>query len=107
MAETVAVADLTEIPPGSARAYSVGGRHIAIYHTASGLFATDERCPHRGGPLSEGDLVRDQIVCPWHAWSFDLRTGCNDVDPEVRVAVHEVEVREGRVYVRLMERENG
>ena len=50
---------------------SASGR-IALYHTRSGFFATENTCPHRGGPLGEGDLIGDEIVCPWHLWGFDV-----------------------------------
>ena len=53
----------------------VGAQRIALYHTASGFFATGNTCPHRGGPLGEGDIIGDEIVCPWHLWAFDIATG--------------------------------
>jgi nitrite reductase (NADH) small subunit len=103
MSTLVALINEDEIPAGSARAFDVGGRRIALYRTASGFFATDNQCPHRGGPLAEGDLVGDRIICPWHVWTFDLRTGANDVDPEKCVTTHEVVVESGVVYVRIVE----
>jgi 3-phenylpropionate/trans-cinnamate dioxygenase ferredoxin subunit len=45
--------------------------------------------------------VRDSVTCPWHAWTFDLRTGRSDVDPDKIVATHEVLVRDGTVMIRL------
>ena len=52
------------------------GRRIAVFHTRAGeVFATQAECPHRVGPLADGLLGGTTLVCPLHAWKFDLRTG--------------------------------
>jgi nitrite reductase (NADH) small subunit len=101
MSEFVEVASVTEIPVGRMKAYEVAGRTIAVYHTSSGFFATDNTCPHRGGPLAEGDLIGDEITCPWHLWGFDVRTGMCAGNPEISVCAHEVRIEGERVMVRL------
>lgn len=94
------VGGLDEMPLGRARVVRVGNRDLALCRTARGVFALDNRCPHRGGPLGEGDVLGDELVCPWHFWAFDAATGCM-ADPEgPRVPVHEVRVVEGRLLVR-------
>lgn len=93
-----------ELPVGRCRATDVSGRKIAIYHLDDGWYATDNACPHRGGPLAEGDVIGGEIVCPWHLWSFDLKSGINPGSPEgkpIRVCTHEVRVENGSVMVRL------
>jgi len=99
--ELIEVAKTVEIPLGRSKAYSVNGHTIAIHHTNDGYFATDNTCPHRGGPLAEGDLIGNEITCPWHLWGFDVETGRCPGNPEVRVAVHEVRVVGDCVMVRL------
>lgn len=101
MEEFIEIASTTELPLGRARAINVNGRVIALYHTAQGFFATDNVCPHRGGPLAEGDLIGNEINCPWHLWGFDVATGLCAGNPEIRVAAHEVRVEDERVLVRL------
>jgi nitrite reductase/ring-hydroxylating ferredoxin subunit len=100
MTEFVEIARTTDLPTGRARAYPLGEGRIALYHTAAGFFATDNTCPHRGGPLAEGDLIGNEIVCPWHLWGFDLATGLCPGNPEIQVAVHEVRVEGERILVR-------
>jgi len=95
------VARVTDVPLGRAKAYDVNGRTIALYHTARGFFATDNVCPHRGGPLAEGDLVGNEITCPWHLWGFDVESGLCAGNPEIRVVAHEVRVEGERVLVRV------
>lgn len=92
-----AAGDLLE---GAIRCVEIEGRRIALYHTGDGIFATDERCPHRGGPLAEGELMRNEIICPWHFWSFDIRTGKHPELP-MRVVTHQVKIEAGRILIRL------
>jgi nitrite reductase (NADH) small subunit len=65
-----------QIPLGEGRAFSVGGRRIAVFRTRDGrIFATQAECPHRGGPLADGLVGSATVVCPLHEWRFDLVTG--------------------------------
>jgi len=67
---------IAEIPPGEGRTYKVGAEPIAVFHARGGrVFATQAQCPHRGGPLADGLLGGDVVICPLHAWKFDLKTG--------------------------------
>ena len=99
--EFVEVAKTDEIPVGRVKAVDAGGRTIALYHTRDGFFATDNTCPHRGGPLAQGDLIGNEITCPWHLWGFDVATGACPGNPEIAVAVHEVRIDGDSVLVRV------
>ncbi len=99
--EYIEKAHTYELPQGSVTANDVNGRTIALYHTADGFFATDNTCPHRGGPLAEGDLIGNEINCPWHLWGFDVATGLCPGNSEICVTAHEVRVEEDRIMVRL------
>jgi nitrite reductase (NADH) small subunit len=95
------VAAVGDVPIGRVKAFVAGGRTIALCHTADGFFATDNTCPHRGGPLAEGDLMGNEIVCPWHLWGFDVATGLCAGNPEISITTHQVRVDGERVMVRL------
>jgi len=103
MYEFVEVAHSSELPPGTMKAILVDGRRIVVCHTDAGWFAADGNCPHRGGPLAQGDLVGASITCPWHVWTFDLASGKNDINPEIRLCTHEVREENGSVLVKLTE----
>lgn len=75
MPEFRKVASIGEIPPGTSKKVEVDGKCVALFNIDGELSAIQERCPHRGGPLSEGIVQGGQVTCPWHAWSFNLRTG--------------------------------
>lgn len=101
MPEFVEIAKTADVPPGRTKAYLINGRKIALYHTRDGFFASDNTCPHRGGPLAEGDLIENEITCPWHLWGFDVVTGVCSGNREIAVVTHEVRVEGDRILVKL------
>lgn len=101
MSQLIEIATTGEVPVGRVKAVAVGGKTIALCHTASGFYATDNTCPHRGGPLSEGDLLGNEITCPWHLWGFDVTTGLCVGNPDISVAKYELHIEGDRILVRL------
>ena len=99
--EFIAVANVSDIPVGRVRGYTIADRKIAVYHTARGFFASDNVCPHRGGPLAEGDLIGEEIICPWHLWGFEVATGLCTGNASISVLTHEVKVEGERIMIRL------
>ncbi len=86
------VGTLSSLPPGAVMEAAVGGRTYAICNVEGEIHALEGTCPHRGGPLGQGALHGHMLVCPWHAWEYDCRTGRNDRNPEVRVAKVDVKI---------------
>lgn len=72
----VSLGPIRQIPVGEGREFKVAGRQVAIFHGRSGVvYATQALCPHRQGPLVDGLLGGDVLVCPLHSWRFNLSTG--------------------------------
>jgi nitrite reductase (NADH) small subunit len=82
MAETITRINLgsaAAIPMGQGRCYIVNGQEIAVFRQRDGrLFACENRCPHRQGPLSEGIVGGGRVICPLHARQFNLETGAGE-----------------------------
>jgi nitrite reductase (NADH) small subunit len=98
----VRVCTLDELPVGLGRAFRVGERTIAIFRTrGGGVFAVDNRCPHRNGPLAEGMMAGNAIVCPLHAFRYDGVSGACDQPGACAVESFAVHVRENQVFVML------
>jgi nitrite reductase/ring-hydroxylating ferredoxin subunit len=95
------VAAVADIPDGEGRAFSAGGRLVAVFNCEGELFATDDACPHgQNAKLSMGFVEEGRVECPLHQSCFDLRTGkvlTPPADADVRVYGLKVEV--GRVWV--------
>ena len=53
----------------------VGEQKIAIFNSGGKYYAIENTCPHRGGPLAEGMLAADEVICPWHGSRFNIKTG--------------------------------
>jgi nitrite reductase/ring-hydroxylating ferredoxin subunit len=75
--EFVTVAHLSEVPPGTVMQVQAGERWYALVNVGGVLHALDNNCPHNGGPLAKGTLEGKQLICPWHAWSWDVTSGRN------------------------------
>ena len=67
---------LAQIPRGEGRVFDLSGRRVAVFHARGGaVYATPAACPHRGGPLADGLLGGDTLICPLHGWKFNLASG--------------------------------
>jgi nitrite reductase/ring-hydroxylating ferredoxin subunit len=72
---------------------------VALFNVGGRIFATSNICLHRGGPLGQGMLTDHEVMCPWHAWTWDVRTGENTANPTLRMETYEVKVEDGAVLV--------
>jgi nitrite reductase (NADH) small subunit len=95
----IAAADLE---PGACMEVAVGGRAVALYNVDGRFYATANQCLHRGGPLGQGMLDGTSVMCPWHAWTWNVTSGENTANGELKVASYDVRVEDGQVYVRVM-----
>jgi nitrite reductase/ring-hydroxylating ferredoxin subunit len=99
MAEFVKVASLSELAPGSAKAIEVKGKTIALFNVEGTIYATDNTCLHQGGPLGEGELMGEVVICPWHQWEYDVRTGEMVGNSSVKLATYPVQVEGSDIKV--------
>jgi len=75
VAERVRVGSVAELSALGCMLISGAGHSIAVFAHDGRFFAVDNRCPHKGGPLAEGMLAGDAVVCPLHAFRFEFATG--------------------------------
>jgi nitrite reductase (NADH) small subunit len=99
------VCALADIPRLGARVIERAAEHggnVAVFRTAADrVFALADRCPHKGGPLSQGIVHGDRVACPLHNWNIRLETGAA-VEPDVGCAARfPARVENGRVEVAL------
>ena len=104
MSEFLPVCPVEELPLGAIRVVNIGDREVALVNVEGQIYALENICPHRGGPLGFGDLQGHLLHCPLHAWPFDVRTGRCALNPEARVATFEVQIRGGMILVASRER---
>jgi nitrite reductase/ring-hydroxylating ferredoxin subunit len=100
MPNFVKVAKKSEIADGSAICVEAEGKRIALFNLGGTFYAIDDTCTHQGGPLSEGSVEGEQVVCPWHGARFSIKSGAvcsppaaeNVAKYNVRISGDDVEV---------------
>ena len=91
---------LEEIPAQGARVVKTALGCVAVFRTADdAVFALDNRCPHKGGPLSEGIVHDHKVTCPLHGWVFSLETGAAQGADKGAVATFPARIEGGRVLL--------
>jgi nitrite reductase (NADH) small subunit len=95
--------DVKELADGSGKSVSVGGFSIAVFKINGNFYAMKNECLHRGGPLGEGQLKGQTVVCPWHGWRYDVPTGSLELIPTLGVETFKVEVRGESVFAEIPE----
>jgi len=100
----VPVADEAALEEGQTLRVDAGGTMLALVRSDGQVYAFQEFCTHRYGPLSEGCFEDGQVRCPWHNSQFDLGSGkVTHAPAKVDLKVFETQIREGRIWVRSME----
>ncbi len=96
----VAVGTLEDIPREGARLVKTDAGCIAVFRTVDDkVYALDDRCPHKGGPLSQGIVHGGSVTCPLHNWVFDLATGLAQGADDGAVPVTAARVEDGQVLL--------
>jgi nitrite reductase/ring-hydroxylating ferredoxin subunit len=90
-----------EIPPGTIREFQLNGTTVAIANVDGKLYAINNVCLHRGGPLGEGELAGKIVTCPWHGWTYDVTTGKSTMNPAVGVNCYPIEIKGDDVFVEV------
>jgi nitrite reductase/ring-hydroxylating ferredoxin subunit len=90
-------------PPRGRQAWTFKhqGRSYSVFDVDGELQVTDAACPHHGGPLAEGRIRDGVVTCPWHWYSFELRSGECRTAPGYRLRKYPVVSRDGRLYAEL------
>ena len=90
---------IDDLPTGGRKLFRHYDKRIAIFRTEQAVYAIDNRCPHQGYALLQGDLKEEQLTCAWHNWKFELdQDGFCSFGGEA-VRSYPVEVRGGQVFV--------
>ncbi len=98
--EFVEIAPASELPNGERLFVDIGSKPIVIFNIANQLFAIGDVCTHDDGPLGDGALEGNNIVCPRHGAEFDVRTGqAMQMPAVIDIPAYPVQVREGNIFV--------
>lgn len=99
----IGIANCESIPLREGRVVEIGGREIAVFNLGGRFLAVDNRCPHKAGPLADGIVSANTVVCPLHAWKFDLETGsgANASSSASCVTTYPIRIEHGVLWLQL------
>lgn len=98
----VKIASSEELPgPDQAKEFTVGEKVVCVANVGGTLSAMDNVCIHRGGPLGQGIIEGGKLVCPWHGWQYDPKTGAAVHNPAAKVKVYPIKIEGNDVLVEL------
>jgi nitrite reductase/ring-hydroxylating ferredoxin subunit len=100
------VARVAEIMPWTVIQHTHAGANYAICNVDGDIRALHGTCPHQNGPLYQGMLDEESILCPLHAWKFNTKTGTFDADVNLRIPVYAVRIENGEIFADLPEASN-
>lgn len=83
------------------RRVELGERVLCVGRSGEAYFAVDDLCPHAGGSLADGIVLKQQLICPLHGYAFDVRTGACPDDPRCDIRSYETRVEAGVLQVRV------
>lgn len=101
MSEYTTVAPADALAENSGMCLEVAGREIALFRVGDAFYAVDNECPHSGGPLCDGYLEGNTVMCPWHFWQFDLTNGECLTVTGFDIAIYPVRVEGGQIQLQV------
>ena len=102
MPEFVKLAAQSEMPAeGEAKEFLLGWNAVCVARINGELCAVNNECMHQGGPLAEGIIEAGKIVCPWHGWEFDLKSGQATYPSSAKAKVYVLRVEADTVMIQI------
>jgi len=102
MSQFVRICSQADLPAlGEVREFIIDDRPLCVANVEGTIAVLNGVCPHEEGPLSEGTIEGCRVVCPWHSYAFDVRTGESEQDPELKAQVFEAVVENGELRAKI------
>ncbi len=101
MPEFVKAAKKSEIPEDTGKLVEINGKAVALFKSEGQVYAIYSTCPHQGGPLDEGGITDGKVMCPWHGWEFDVKTGVCTFNDRIKQPTFKVKEDGDDVYVEV------
>jgi nitrite reductase (NADH) small subunit len=102
MANFIKLTTQSELPSeGEAKEFPCSDKMICVANVNGTISAMDNVCLHRGGPLGQGMIEGDKLVCPWHGWQWNPKTGEAAHNPAAKVAVYPLKIENGDVLIEI------
>jgi len=101
MGNLIKIASESDLPLNNeVKEFSCGGKTVCVANVNDKISAMENICLHRGGPLGQGVIEEGKVICPWHGWAWDQKTGEAHV-AGTKVAVYPVKIENGDVLIEM------
>ena len=102
MANFVKLATESDLPAtNQAKEFRCGDKEVCVANVDGAYSAIDNICLHRGGPLGQGAVEKGKVVCPWHGWEWDPKTGQATHNASAKLSVYPIKIENGDVLVEI------
>ncbi|MAG46988.1 non-heme iron oxygenase ferredoxin subunit [archaeon] len=101
MSEFITAGKKEDFEEGKGKLIESNGKKIALYLKDGNFHAFDNECKHMGGPLCDGSLEEENIVCPWHGWKYNIKTGVSPVNADAKVNTYNVKIEDNEVKIEI------
>jgi nitrite reductase/ring-hydroxylating ferredoxin subunit len=101
MANFVKVCKVGDVKAGCGKSVEINGHAVGVFNIDGQIYAINDVCGHRGGPLAEGELDGTTVICPWHGWRYNVTTGENELLPALPTQKFDVKVEDDDILVEL------
>lgn len=95
------IVELKEIPVGAKKLVMVDDIPIALFNLNGEIHAWDNRCPHRGASLIDGNISNTIIQCKFHLWEFNVKKACAVANSKIKIKTFKVKIKDQSVYVNI------
>ncbi len=93
--------DCPNLLPQSGQVVMMDEKPVALFNIDGEFIAMDNKCPHRGGSLGDGEIEGDIVTCPWHGWQFNCRTGKAVENDAIIVRTYDIENRSDGIFIKV------
>ncbi|MBI5197528.1 MAG: Rieske 2Fe-2S domain-containing protein [Nitrospirae bacterium] len=101
MSQYIKAARTADVPVGGSLLVQPEGKKVVLFNLAGEFFALDNSCPHNNGPICEGRIDGDTVICPYHHWEFDIRTGKSKALSAYKIKMYNLKLDGDEIYVEV------
>ncbi|HUK24325.1 MAG TPA: Rieske (2Fe-2S) protein [Terriglobales bacterium] len=92
----------SELPAADqAKEFPCGDKVVCVANVQGTITAMENVCLHRGGPLGQGEIENGKVVCPWHGWQWDPKTGEAVHNPNAKLNLYPLKIENGEVMIEI------
>jgi len=86
---------------GNTSSIEIEEKNLGLFLSKGKIFAYQNMCPHKGAPLTEGEIKDGLVICPWHGWQLELNSGQMRNNPKICLKSYPAKISDGEIFLEL------